>query len=59
MEIDGGDPLFLGGPLLLCGRYGGPASRAYGGQLANLAIYDGALNSAEVMTLFDMVGLDV
>ncbi|EFJ44556.1 hypothetical protein VOLCADRAFT_95156 [Volvox carteri f. nagariensis] len=54
-EIDGGDPLTLGGPLLLCGRYGGPYSRAYGGQLANLAVFDAVLDATDVATLYDMV----
>ncbi|GLC41484.1 hypothetical protein PLESTM_001201000 [Pleodorina starrii] len=54
-EIDGGDPMFMGGPLLLCGRYGAPYSRAYGGQLANLAVFDAALNAAQVAMLYDMV----
>ncbi|KXZ41621.1 hypothetical protein GPECTOR_357g124 [Gonium pectorale] len=54
-EVDGGDPLFLGGPLLLCGRYGGAASRAYGGQLANLAVFDTALTGRQVELLYNMV----
>lgn len=55
VEVDGGDPLSLRGPLLLCGRYGGAASRAYGGQLAQLSVYDTALSAVQVEQLYNMV----
>jgi hypothetical protein len=49
----GGSPLLLDGTLTLCARADLDADRFYSGNLANLRIYNAALDEFQVKTLFD------
>jgi hypothetical protein len=49
----GGRPLILDGTLTLCARADMNADRFYSGNLANLRIYNSALNEFQVKALFD------
>ncbi|KAF5839091.1 hypothetical protein DUNSADRAFT_1636 [Dunaliella salina] len=47
-ETDGGDPIFLDGPLSLCNRADGDAGRSFDGYISQLTIVDAALEPKDV-----------
>lgn len=50
--VDGGDAIQLDGTLSLCGRADGDAERFYTGLLAQLSLWDRALNADEIAALY-------
>jgi len=54
-ESDGGDPIFLDGPLSLCNRADGDANRSFYGYISQLAVIDAALEPEDVKALYDVV----
>lgn len=47
--VSGGDPMFLNSPITLCGRVDLNADRFFSGRLAELSIFDDALNKQQVI----------
>ncbi|GMH45693.1 hypothetical protein BSKO_13656 [Bryopsis sp. KO-2023] len=52
-EASAGGPLRPGGKIYLCGRHDGHATRHFEGDVAQLGLYDRALSTEEVATLYD------
>lgn len=56
-NIDGGQPMNIDGKIVLCGRSDRDMTRGYSGQLAELAIWDGSLSSAQVAAIYHEVSI--
>lgn len=54
---NGGDPLGMDQPLLLCGRSLGDPSRAYDGRLTQLAIFNASLTPTQVAAIYAAVSV--
>ncbi|KAK9823790.1 hypothetical protein WJX72_005525 [[Myrmecia] bisecta] len=50
--VDGGGPMDLGGPIILCGRSTDDQQRDYDGRLTQLSIFDAALTPSQVASLY-------
>ena len=46
--VDGGDPIFVDGDLVLCGRSDFSSDRFFNGKIAHMAIFDYPLDNATV-----------
>ena len=46
--IDGGDPIYLRGNIFLCTRYDGASDRFFSGSIAQLSLYNEALNASSI-----------
>lgn len=46
--IDGGDPIYLRGNIFLCARSDGQSDRFFSGSVAQLSLYDEALNATSI-----------
>lgn len=56
LHVDGGAPMNLNGPIVLCGRSGNDTVRGYNGRLTQLAVFDAALTPVQVYEIFRQVG---
>lgn len=56
-DINGGNPMFLDGPLVLCARSSNATntSRTLNGRLTQFSIFDQALNATQVQILYQQV----
>ena len=54
--MDGGDPMHLDGYVYLCGRDSSDQTRGYSGSMAQLTMFNSALTSAHITSLFTLVG---
>lgn len=52
VRLDGGSPITLDAPIHICGRVDGEPSRGFQGLMSQLMIFDGALVSADVETIY-------
>jgi hypothetical protein len=55
LHIDGGKPMQLDGPIVLCGRSDNDTQRGYNGRLSQLAIFDTALSPLQVYYAYKQV----
>ena len=55
LHIDGGKPIKLKGPIVLCGRSDNDTLRGYNGRLSQLAIWDEALSPLQVYYIYKQV----
>lgn len=42
-DVSGGDPIYINGSLVLCGRSDNAAERFFNGKIAQFAVFDNAL----------------
>ena len=52
MQVDGGEPMDLAGPLVICDRSDLLAGRTFDGSIAQLSIYNAALSENNVRWVF-------
>ena len=52
LHVDGGAPLRMDGPIVLCGRSDNDSTRGYNGRLTQLALFNRALTPVEVYASF-------
>lgn len=55
LHNDGGAPLQLDGPIVLCGRSDNDTLRGYNGRLTQLALFDTALSPLQVFYIYKQV----
>ena len=55
LSVDGGKPMNLTGPIVLCGRSDNDTARGYEGRISQLAVFDNALTPLQVYTLYRQV----
>ncbi len=52
---DGGAPMDLSGPIVLCGRSTNDTVRGYSGRITHLALFDQALTPLETYAIYNQV----
>ena len=57
LHIDGGAPMRLDGPIVLCGRFDNDTTRGYNGRITQLAIFNRALTPVQVYAIFQQARL--
>lgn len=57
VDVDGGDPIRLGGEIVLCSRDNVTSERHYSGSLAHLSLFDTTLNTQQISELYQAVPL--
>ena len=55
LHNDGGAPMNLSGPIILCGRSTNDTIRGYNGRITHLALFDKALTPDETSAIHDQV----
>ena len=55
LHNDGGAPMDLSGPIILCGRSTNDTVRGYNGRITHLALFDQALTPLETYAIFKQV----
>ena len=55
LHNDGGAPMNLSGPIVLCGRSGNDTVRGYNGRLTHLALFDQAITPLEAYAIYMQV----
>ena len=52
LHNDGGAPMNLSGPIVLCGRSSNDTTRGYNGRLTHLALFDQAITPLEAYAIY-------
>ena len=55
LHNDGGAPMDLSGPIVLCGRSTNDTVRAYNGRITHLALFDQAITPLETHAIYNQV----
>lgn len=55
LHNDGGAPMNLSGPIVLCGRSSNDTVRGYNGRLTHLALFDQAITPLEAYAIYMQV----